>query len=212
MTQVSVAVRVSQGGPRQGLDDPAVPRPDASRGSCPSIPSASDPMGGHGPNYGFTGARPASMRTRGCRSTATPRHRWSGRPESNRRRPAWQLPCPMANGCHFLSLPITCRSRNAASLHALTRVVTILGQQLTSGRTPKASTKYHPARVETSIDPGRPPDDTGSSPRRDPTGGGTSADSSCSRHRPCPLTRLTRHKRRKRTKSFPPSFEPVFRP
>jgi hypothetical protein len=32
----------------------------------------------------------ASTRTRGCRCPATPRRRWSGRPESNRRRPAWE--------------------------------------------------------------------------------------------------------------------------
>jgi hypothetical protein len=40
---------------------------------------------------------------------ATPDGRWSGRPESNRRRPAWEFPYGHLTSCHFLSEFITYR-------------------------------------------------------------------------------------------------------
>ena len=45
------------------------------------------------------GIRPASV---------TSDDRWSGRPESNRRRPAWEFPCAGLTNCHFLSEFIIC--------------------------------------------------------------------------------------------------------
>ena len=40
-------------------------------------------------------------------SAVAPDGRWSGRPESNRRRPAWEFPCVGLTKCHFLSEFIT---------------------------------------------------------------------------------------------------------
>jgi hypothetical protein len=70
----------------------------------------------------------ASTRTRGCRCPATPRRRWSGRPESNRRRPAWEagiLPLNYARvsprslvsrpgGCQWSASPQNLGSRGGA--------------------------------------------------------------------------------------------------
>jgi hypothetical protein len=71
-------------------------------------PSALDPMGGMRETQCERAHKGSSKRTRGCRCAATPRRHWSGRPESNRRRPAWEFPYGRLTRCHRLSEFITC--------------------------------------------------------------------------------------------------------
>jgi hypothetical protein len=76
------------------------------------------------------GTRAASTRTRGCRCPATPRRRWSGRPESNRRRPAWEFPFRHLTSCHLQSEFITCGHGLPFGSHALSLLLTGFGQHL----------------------------------------------------------------------------------
>ena len=98
---------------------------------------------------------------------------------------------PLANGWHFLSLPIICRH---ATRHHFTpwpglsrSLGSILGSRCPPAERPKV---HHPARVATTFDPARPPNDMGSIPRRDTSGGGTGADRPGPRQCPCGLRSL----------------------
>jgi hypothetical protein len=73
---------------------PTTSRLESGRPRSRELPNESVCIGSHGKHGAKLGVKArtwaASKGTRGCRCPATPRRRWSGRPESNRRRPAWE--------------------------------------------------------------------------------------------------------------------------
>jgi hypothetical protein len=68
--------------------------------------------------------RAASRRMRGCRCPATPRRRWSRRPEWSRRRPAWEFPYGGLTNCHFLPEFITSGHALDPASHDLSLLLT----------------------------------------------------------------------------------------